>query len=105
MALFRSLPHGEIDRFAAELAEELAREFPPAPAAGTSRSASDGAFMRVLESVCERAAAYRRAHRLRLAQQTRLGQAFRERLEALGYSDRFVDTATEALMVYVARRP
>jgi hypothetical protein len=104
MVLFRSIPGEEIERYAHELAEEIARQYPPELEKTDPRSAYDRALMRVLEATCEKAAAYRREHRLRLAQKTHFGNAFRTRLEALGYSSRFIDTATEALVVYLGRR-
>lgn len=104
MAFFRSIPTGEIERFASELAEHIARHYPSALENGSPRSAPDRTLMRLLEETCEKAADYRKRHRLGLAQKATLGNAFRARLEALGYSIRFIDTATEALVVYLGRR-
>jgi len=94
---------GKHEKFANELAQSLARRYPSAMEANRSRPVSEARLTKILEDVLGRAQAFQREHRLGLLGKAKLGNEFRWRLKELGYSEQFVEVATEGLMVYLAR--
>jgi hypothetical protein len=71
----------------------------PGTALSTNRIAS------VIERISHEARDYRDQNRLGMLARARLGQTFKWRLLELGYSQKFVDMATEGLLVYMHRKP
>jgi hypothetical protein len=104
MALFGSISSKDVDTFSKGLAEDLSKKYPPELDAAGGQSLSEKRLARILEDVCVKAAAYRAEHKLGLYKKARLGNTFRWRLEELGYSKKFIETATEGLVVYLARK-
>ena len=86
MALFGSVSGKEVDRFAKELAEGLAKQYPPALDKGGERMLSEKRLTRILEEVCSHAAAFKNEHKLGVYKKARLGNTFRWELEELGPS-------------------
>ena len=58
----------------------------------------------ILEEVCNKALAFKNQHKLGVYKKARLGNTFRWELEERGYSKMFIETATEGLVVYLARK-
>ena len=104
MALFGSVSGKEVDRFAKQLAEEIAKQYPPALDKGGEKMLSEKRLTRILEEACNRAAAFKNEHKLGVYKKARLGNTFRWELEERGYSKMFIETATEGLVVYLARK-
>ena len=104
MALFGAVSSKEVDAFAKELAEELAKRYPPALDTSPGPSLSEKRLTRILEDVCNKAAAYKNEHKLGVYKKARLGNTFRWELESLGYSKKLIETATEGLVVYLTRK-
>lgn len=104
MALFGSVSGKEVDRFAKQLADELAKQYPPALDKGGERMLSEKRLTRILEEICSQAATFKNEHKLGVYKKARLGNTFRWSLEELGYSKKFVETATEGLVVYLTRK-
>ena len=104
MALFGAVSSKEVDVFAKELTQELAKRYPPVLDQSGSQTLSEKRVTRILEDVCTKAAAFRSEHKLGVYKKARLGNTFRWELEELGYTKKFIETATEALVVYLARK-
>lgn len=104
MALFGSVSGKEVDRFAKQLAQEVAKQYPPALDKGGERTLSEKRLTRILEDVCKQAATFREEHKLGVYKKARLGNTFRWELEELGYSKKFIETATEGLVIYLTRK-
>jgi hypothetical protein len=104
MALFGSVTGKDVDRFAKELAEDISKQYPPALDQAGSRTLSDKRLTRILEDACTKAAAYKEQHKLGVYKKARLGNTFRWELEELGYTKKFIETATEGLVVYITRK-
>jgi hypothetical protein len=60
---------------------------------------------KVLEEAVGKAVKYNQEKKLGMFGKAKLGNTFRWELKELGYSDRFVELATEALIVYITRKP
>jgi hypothetical protein len=104
MALFGSVSSKEVDAFAKELADELAKRYPPANEQGSGKSSSQKRLSSILEDVCNKALRFKTEHKLGVYKKARLGNTFRWELEERGYSKMFIETATEGLVVYLARK-
>jgi hypothetical protein len=92
-----------INEFAKFLADALAKRYPPALDINPEKKISEARLVKVLEETLGQAADFQRSHRLGLFGKAKLGNEFKWQLKELGYTDNFVDLATEGLMVYVTR--
>jgi len=104
MGLFGSASGKDIDVFAKNLAQDLAKRYPPALDKGSERKISQKRLTTILEDTFTRAAEYRREHKLGVYKKARLGNTFRWELQDMGYSEKFVEIATEGLIVYITRK-
>jgi hypothetical protein len=87
----------EIDNFAIALAQEFASRCPAAKAADGSYPADK--LARVIDDVCNRAAAFRRERNLGMYGKAKLGAAFKLKLKEAGYLEGFVDDVTRHLLL------
>jgi hypothetical protein len=94
-----------INEFAHELADSLAKRYPPVLDVTPEKRISANRLTKVLEETLARAVEFQREHRLGTFGKAKLGNEFKWRLRELGYSEKFIDVATEGLMVYVTRGP
>jgi len=104
MALFGSVSGKDVDGFAKTLAQDLAKRYPPALDKGTERKISQKRLTTILEDTFSRAIDFRRELKLGVYKKARLGNTFRWELQEMGYSDKFVEVATEGLVVYITRK-
>ncbi len=105
MGLFGSISGKQVDEFAKSLAQELAKRYPPELDKGGQRKLSQKRLTSILEDTYNRAVDFRTQHKLGVYKKARLGNTFRWELKELGYSDKFVEIATEGLIVYISREP
>ena len=102
MGLFGSVSSKQVDEFAKGLAQEIAKRYPPTMDKGEGeRRISAKRLTTILEEAVSNATAYRDQHKLGLYKKARLGNTFRWELAELGYSDKFIEVATEALVLHV----
>jgi len=92
-----------ITDFAKSLAGTLSKRYPPAIDMNPEKKVSENRLTRVLEETLAKAVEFQREHRLGLIGKAKLGSEFKWQLKELGYSDKFIDVATEGLMVYITR--
>ena len=105
MGLFGSVSSKGVDQFAKELAQDIAKRYPPQMDKGSAeRKISQKRLSTILEDAFSRAVDFRDQHRLGVYKKARLGNTFRWELEELGYTKEFIDLATEGLVVYIARK-
>lgn len=106
MGIFGLLrPGARIDEFAKQLADDIAKRFPPALDQQPGKRPSINRLTRIVEDACAKAAAFQTEHRLGWLGKAKLGNAVRWELVALGYQKDFVDLATEAIIVNISRKP
>lgn len=112
MALF-GLSGKEVDKFAKELAQELAKQYPPTmenpPASAENATASpvllsEKRLTRILEELYRKGEDFKSQNKLGLYKKARLANTFRWELDALGYSKKFIEIATEGMVVTVTRK-
>lgn len=87
------------------LVNELMRRYPPIMASGEGRRLSPQAVTNILETVIGKAVVKSQEMNLGVVGKAKLGTDFKFALKAKGYPDKFVDVMTEALIVYVSRKP
>ena len=103
MGILAAIIGNHVEEFAGELAQSLAKRYPSAIEANKARPVSEARLTKILEDALGRAQAYQREHRLGMLGKAKLGNEFKWRLKELGYSDPFIEVATEGLMVYLTR--
>jgi hypothetical protein len=104
MGLFSKPSSKEIDAFAKDLAESLAKSYPPELDSDPSTSISAKRISNILEDVCAEATVFRKDKKLGIYKKARMGNTFKWALKDHGYSDDFIKVATEALVVYITRK-
>jgi hypothetical protein len=105
MGLFSLFSSKDINAFANDLATSLAKRYPPALDVSPDKRVSENRLTKVLEDTLAQAVEFQSAHRLGLFGKAKLGNEFRWRLKDLGYSEKFIEVATEGLMVHLTRGP
>jgi hypothetical protein len=90
--------------FAKQLAQDIAKRYPPALDAQPGKRPSVNRLTRIVEDVCTKAVAYQAEHKLGWLGKSKLGNSFRWELTELGYQKDFIDLATEAVVVHVSRK-
>jgi hypothetical protein len=104
MALFGSASSKEVDVFAKGLVEELLKRYPPMLDKEGARKLSQKRLTSILEEAFVKASGFKKQHKLSIYKTARLGNTFRWELQERGYSEKFVETATEGLVVYMTRK-
>ena len=95
----------KINEFARSLAHDVSKRYPPAIANNPAQMVSQKRLTGILEEAFTRAAEFNRENRLGWFKKAKLGNEFRWELKEIGYDEKFVDAATEGLIVYLTRGP
>jgi hypothetical protein len=103
MGLLSWFSNKEVNDFAKGLANNLAKRYPPAVDLSAEKKISENRLTRVLEETFNQAAEFQQTHKLGVYRKARLGAEFKWHLKELGYTDKFIEVATEGLMVYITR--
>lgn len=104
MGLLDKLLGRDVDDFAKSLAQAIAKRYPPALDKSPERRVSPNRITKVLEDAMEQASSFAANQRLGVYKKAKLANSFKWQLRELGYSEKFVEVATEGLVVYVTRR-
>ncbi len=90
--------------FAIDLANQIAKRYPPALDSQPGKRPSVNRLTRITEDACVKAVEFHDQHKLGWLSRARLGNDFRWALAELGYTKEFVDFATEAVVVHISRK-
>jgi hypothetical protein len=101
MALFSLLNTVDLEQFAAGLANDLGRRFPPASEKRTDPGAQHQIKV-ILEGLGARAVRYQGEHKLGIYKKAKLGNVFKWKLKELGYSEDFAERATKEIVTRLA---
>ena len=101
MAILGTLKTRELEEFAASLANDLGRRFPPASESRTDAGAKYQVKV-ILEGLGARAVRYHKEHKLSVYRKAKLGNVFKWRLKELGYSAEFAEQATKEIVTRLA---
>ena len=95
----------KVTEFAKSLAQDVAKRYPPAIANNPAQMVSQKRLSSILEEAFTRAGEFSREQRLGWFKKAKLGNEFKWELKEMGYDEKFIDVATEGLVVYVTKRP
>jgi hypothetical protein len=104
-AMFKLFGKSKIDEFAVELAQDIAKRYPPAIANNPEQMISQKRLTAILEDVFNRAHRFNAENHLGMFKKAKLGNTFKWELKEMGYDEKFTETATEGLIVYLTRGP
>lgn len=90
-----------LEEFAASLAADLARRFPPASEARTDPGVVHQVNV-ILDGLAARAVRYHQEHKLGVYRKAKLGNVFKWKLTEMGYSPAFVERATKEIVTRLA---
>ena len=94
----------DVDQFAKDLAKDIGERYPAAIANDPGRKVSANRLTAILEEAFSRASEFAAQNKLGYFKKAKLGNTFRWELKDMGYDDKFIDVATEGLIVYVTRK-
>ncbi|MEP7063040.1 MAG: hypothetical protein ABI881_11645 [Betaproteobacteria bacterium] len=97
MALFGLFETKALEEFAQALAADLVRRFPPSSEARTDPGAKHQLKV-ILEGLGARAVRFKAEHSLGIYKKAKLGTTFKFKLKEAGYSDAFVEEATNDIV-------
>jgi len=93
----------KIDAFAKSLAQDIAKRYPPAIANNPDQMVSQKRLTTILEDTFNRAQQFNRENKLGMFRKAKLGNTFKWELKEMGYDEKFIELATEGLIVYLTR--
>lgn len=103
MGLFGLMNTRELDAFAAGLAEDLGRRFPPSSEARTDPGAKQQLGV-ITEGLAARAVRFHQQHKLGIYRKAKLANVFRWKLAELGYSKAFIERVTKDIVTRLATK-
>lgn len=103
MAWFGSVSGAQVDEFARSLVRELGQYYPP-PSEESPRKVSQKKMLSVMDELFAQARDFRKQHKLGVYKKARLANTFRWELQEKGYDAKFVELATEGLLVGMTRK-
>ena len=101
--VFKLFSPSKIDEFAKGLALDIAKRYPPAIANNPQQMVSQKRLTDILEETFAKAATFQHENSLGWYKKAKLGNEFRWDLKEMGYDEKFIEMATEGLIVYVTR--
>jgi hypothetical protein len=90
--------------FAEELAKSLQRDLPPKIVENSPQSLTVNRVTAILERCYDKASTYKSENKLGFLGRASFANSFRWKLKEMGYPDKFIDLATEGLVVRLAGR-
>jgi hypothetical protein len=101
MGMLKIFDTAEIERFAAVLATDLTRRFPPASEKRTDAGAQNQLKV-ILQGLGVRAVRFRDQQKLGIYGKAKLANVFKWKLKESGYSETFIETVTKDLATRLA---
>src|SRR5215212_10213160 len=101
MAIFGFFDTRELEKFATDLATDLARRFPPSSEARTDPGVRHQIKV-ILEGLAARALRFHEDKKLGVYKKAKLGNVFQWKLKELGYSSEFAERASKEIVTRLA---
>ena len=95
--MLESFSTRNVREFAENLAQDLAKRYPPAIANSPTQMVSQQRLSVILEAIFARAAEFKRENQLGWYKKARLDNIFRRELEEMGYEEKFIAVVKEGL--------
>lgn len=103
MNLFSRFSSKEVDQFARSLVADIVKRYPSNMDTNRTVQMSVERLTRILENTFEKAREFQALNKLGIYRKARLSNTFKWELKENGYSDDFIDVATEGLVVYLSK--
>ena len=103
--VFKIFGSSKVDEFAKSLAQDIGKRYPPAIANNPEQMISQKRLATILEDAFVQAHRFNAENGLGVFRKAKLGNTFKWELKEMGYDEKFVDMATEGLVVYLTRGP
>jgi len=103
--IFKLFSPSKVDEFAKTLAQDIAKRYPPAIANNPEQLVSQKRLTAILEDTFGRAYQFNKENKLGWFKKAKLGNTFKWELKEMGYDEKFVEMATEGLVVFLTRGP
>ena len=103
MAILSLFDTKELEKFATDLATDLARRFPPASEARTDPGVRHQIKV-ILEGLAARALRFHEEKKLGIYKKAKLGNVFQWKLKELGYSAEFAERASKEIVTRLAAK-
>ncbi len=100
--IFKSAPVADYSR---ELTAKLVKRYPPSLDQKPSQKPSVNRLTRIIEETLKAAVEFQLKNKLGWLGKSKFANEFRWALTEAGYTKEFVDFATEAMVVYLNRKP
>jgi hypothetical protein len=97
MALFGLVDTSAVEEFAGNLAADLTRRFPPS-SEGRTDAGAERQLKIILEGLGARAVRFKGEKGLGVFKKAKLGTVFKYKLKEAGYTDAFVNRATDEII-------
>jgi len=104
LSLLRSKRSLELEAFAYSLVDDILKRYPPSIDTSPNKRLSAARLTRILEDVCQKAMEFQQSTSLGWIGKARLANFFKWKLKDCGYTDAFVDFATEAVVVHLSKK-
>ncbi|MDP1682154.1 MAG: hypothetical protein Q8L39_10335 [Burkholderiales bacterium] len=104
MGIFNWFSGKAVDDFAKLLVQDLAKRYPSSMESGNERKISPKGISNILEAIYQKAIEFKIEKKLGVYRTAKLSNTFRWELKELGYSENFIEVATEGLVVYLTRK-
>src|SRR3990172_3838026 len=101
----RLFSRSKVNEFAKNLAQDISKRYPPAIANNPEQMISQNRLTTILEESFGKAAEFQKEQKLGWYNRAKLVNEFQWALKEIGYDKKFVDLATEGLLVFVTRGP
>jgi hypothetical protein len=85
------------------LAQDISKRYPPSMD-NSDKKVSANRLSKILEDAFTKAQTFNQEKKLGMYKKVRLGNTFQWGLRDMGYSQKFIDIATEGLIVYMTRK-
>jgi len=87
--------------FACSLADDLAKRYPPELDKTPGKQVSISRLTRIMEDLCQRVVDFQASNQLGWIRKAKLANTLQWELKERGYTKKFIDFATEAIVVHL----
>lgn len=100
-SLFARTSAVELKTFATSLTDDLVKRYPPELDNKPGKQVSVTRLTRIIEDMCQRVVEFQASHKLGWIGKSRLANNVQWELKDRGYTKKFIDFATEAVVVHL----
>lgn len=100
-SLFKNAGSANLKAFAHTLANDLAKRYPPELDQSPGKQVSINRLTRIMEDMCEQIIKFQATQKLGWIRKARLANHIQWELKERGYTKKFIEFATEAVVVHL----